>query len=123
MRESSFWSAMRRKVSKYGHFTRIENLAEPGIFDVSYCVGGSEGWIELKVWPRKLRPTQVVWYELRRKAGAKRLWVLVKLDDIHLLAAGDYLRCSSKGQVLSHTLWNSRRQTIEELIKLLRSGV
>lgn len=90
MNESRFWKLLREDILPSGHYSRIENEVDPGTPDVSFCVGGAEGFLELKYRPRYprdpdapmlgdrygVRPTQRVWIRKRLKAGG-RVWFLV----------------------------------------------
>lgn len=92
MKESSLWNKVRKYSRAWGRVDRIENLAGTGQFDVNYCIDGREGWIELKVWPRKYRPSQA---EFARQQYDNRgiAYVLVQVDkNVYLLRAMDYLQ-------------------------------
>lgn len=57
-------------------FTRIETMTEAGIPDVNYCTKfGTEGWIELKIGPPRLKPSQVSWHT-RAIANHRRAFIL-----------------------------------------------
>lgn len=76
MSEAQFWKNVRRAWP--GHAVRIEASrgdAEEGTPDCVLSIGGRGLWIELKVWPEKLRPAQLAWHldGIARGAGA---WVL-----------------------------------------------
>lgn len=74
----------------HGHFDRIENMVGSGMPDVTYCVRGAEGFIELKQikeWPK--RPETVVaiehytsqqriWARQRIAAGG-RVWLMLEV--------------------------------------------
>lgn len=77
MKESSFWSELRPRLPR-GHYTRLESEISPGVFDVSFCVEGIEGFLELKYQRRLsgslglrhgLRTTQLRWAEARLAHG------------------------------------------------------
>ena len=89
MKESGLWATMKKGVSRFGDFQRIESVVGSGVPDVNYCVGGNEGWIELKhvkAWPKRSRTNvpieyrseQPVWWYNRRKAGG-RVWVFIQV--------------------------------------------
>ena len=56
-RESDFWATVRRALTPYGRVVRIESgSTASGIPDVSYCLLGHAGWLELKQvaeWPKR----------------------------------------------------------------------
>ncbi len=93
-------------LSKYGHAVPVESLACPGVPDVNYCLGGLEGWIELKQGRDVLRPTQRLWIRNRLKSHGI-VWLLYRGDDTCYLLDGETaLLCTkpcdylSKGSVL-----------------------
>lgn len=91
MKESSLWNKVRKYSRAWGRVDRIENLAGTGQFDVNYCIAGKEGWVELKVWPRKYRPSQA---EFARQQHENRgiAYVLVQVGrEVYLVRAMDYL--------------------------------
>lgn len=91
MKESSLWNKVRKYSRAWGRVDRIENLAGTGQFDVNYCIDGREGWIELKVWPRKYRPSQAEFARQQHENGGIA-YVLVQVDrEVYLVRAMDYL--------------------------------
>lgn len=55
MSERSLWETVRRHLGPLGDLERVENRAGVGTLDVSYCIAGAEGILELKhlhAWPR-----------------------------------------------------------------------
>lgn len=92
--EQSFWRTAREKLTPYGHFTRIENDGGAGQPDVHFAVEGRTGWLELKVWPNGLLPSQRIWAgEYIRCGGWVRVLVSVRLagrQDVFLLPVGVY---------------------------------
>lgn len=106
MAEKDLWATMRKYVSRYGHFYRIENLTGRGTPDVTYCVARVEGWIELKqlpAWPKRedtvvdvphYTPHQRLWARQRLSAGG-RVYVLLEVVrpvPTYLLLGGEYAR-------------------------------
>lgn len=101
MTESNFWGRVCDHLKPYGELERIENLVGSGTPDVNYCLRGREGWIELKWLPRwpkrestivrfpKLKLTQVLWLERRRRAEG-RAFLLAQVErDVLLLDGRD----------------------------------
>lgn len=98
MSERNLWIRVRRHIGSAGHFERIENGVSTGTPDVSFCVGGVEGFIELKFvsgYPRRggtrllgergLRKEQVAWAIQRCRAGG-RVFALIGVGmDIYLV--------------------------------------
>lgn len=83
MIEGSFWRSLRKRLPP-GHWSRVENPADPGTPDLSFCTGGLEGFLELKYRPTYpsdslpllgdrygLRPTQLLWIPDRIDAGGR----------------------------------------------------
>lgn len=107
-------------VKNWGHFCRIENSVGTGQGDVNYCVDGSEGWLELKVWPREILPTQVNWSTLRLRAGGT-IWVMVQVkDDIYIVNPLAYSRAQTALDVESESIWKLSRDGWGSLRELLR---
>lgn len=56
------------------HWQRIENVAGTGVADVNGCCEGVEFWSESKVAKNgefEIRPDQIAWLTLRRRAGGR----------------------------------------------------
>ena len=73
--EDGFWRKLRA-VLPPGHYTRTENLVQPGMPDVNFCVNGVEGWMELKYTEKfplehPVLMTQDLWIEQHRRAGGR----------------------------------------------------
>jgi hypothetical protein len=73
--EDGFWKELRAVLPR-GHFTRVENLVQPGTPDVNFCVGRIEGWMELKHTDKfplehPVLMTQDLWIEQHRRAGGR----------------------------------------------------
>lgn len=93
MSEHALWSTVRKELSPYGLFKRIENRVEKGTPDVFYAVklgqNYSSGWIELKSiprWPRYGNPVnigltseQAFWLLAAAKRGVN-VFVLLKVS-------------------------------------------
>lgn len=99
MTEKNFWGRVRENLKPYGELERIESLVGSGVPDVNYCLRGREGWIELKWLPRwpkrvsslvrfpKLKLTQVLWLERRRRVEG-RAFLLAQVEHDILLFDG-----------------------------------
>ena len=76
MNEHRFWSELREELPIGGHYVRVENLTAPGTPDLSYCVAGVEGWMELKYTDRfplehPVLRSQSLWIEQRVRSGGR----------------------------------------------------
>jgi hypothetical protein len=92
MTEAGMWKRIRvwgRGVYQL-HLARIENSVGVGQPDVNFGLEGREGWMELKVWPRKLKPSQVIWIEDRVAAGCMPMVMVYLRGEYFLLRAVDY---------------------------------
>lgn len=74
--EKRMWKAILKRWR--GHAVRVEASeggVDPGFPDGILSVGGRGGFIELKVWPEELRPTQLPWHldAIQRGAYARVL--------------------------------------------------
>ena len=78
------------------HFIRIESWTGVGFFDVNGCLNGVEAWAECKqvnkpkrpetlIKSYKIRPAQIAWESLRRRAGGRTFVALMIGDDFCLL--------------------------------------
>lgn len=108
--EQRLWKTVREHVIHWpkSHWQRIENEVGAGQPDVNYCIDGVEGWLELKVWPRKLEPSQILWARTREACGGIT-WVLVKastLMDCLLLHAEDYRVSGNVLDLRSRRRWS-----------------
>jgi len=85
MKEKQVWKILKRYFAKHSaRANRIENLIGSGFPDVNFCLGGFEGWIEIKA-PKapkkaktklfgsnhKLSQEQKNWFLEQIKAGGK----------------------------------------------------
>lgn len=118
--EQGMWKYLRKRLLAWGHFVRVENDVEVGMPDVNFCIDGREGWLELKVWPRELERTQVVW-ALQRTAARGYVRVLVKdpiANDYFLLPVGiydDIQRADDRPQLALSCEWSFKRTGWERL--------
>ena len=101
--EQRLWRRVRKALAPHGRVSRVENPLEPGMPDVSYCLDGVEGWLELKAlpaWPKKpgtivgprlVRPAQRAWW-LRQLAAGGRIYMLLAVGERrpdHVLLTGE----------------------------------
>jgi hypothetical protein len=98
MDEQGFWKKLCRKLPR-GDYSRIESAVTPGFPDVSYCVDGVEGMLELKyraeapkrsttpVFPdnKGLRPQQVAWMCKRLRHGGRVFLAAGLGKDVYLI--------------------------------------
>lgn len=90
--ERNFFEQLKRNLPKAGFkldLQRVENTAGTGTPDVNYCIGGEDGWAELKAWERvrlsgrftvpKLREDQAAWLTRRATVGG-RAWLLCRIN-------------------------------------------
>lgn len=93
MTERALWRSLRRGMGRRWHATRHEDVATPGIPDVSYSCQGYSGWIELKVCvmlgdamvhPR-VRATRFTFAQRRflrdRGAQGADTWLLIAVEN------------------------------------------
>ncbi len=89
------------------HWQRIEGWATVGVFDSNACLRGQEVWVENKeaerpkrkdtlIKAKKVRPSQIAWEYLRRRAGGRLFIALLVEDDLYILK-GEYLRTIRDG--------------------------
>jgi hypothetical protein len=117
--ESSLWLRLRDAVGSTGHWERREFNPIDGVPDVSFCVEGVEGHMELKqidtVPAREdtavfggrtnkgMRESQVAWFHRRMKAGG-RAFILAQVSDRLILMHGSHAK-----QFNGYTLNDFRR--------------
>ena len=103
MSEKNLWTKLRTTIQKMGiggRWERVENGVGSGMPDVSYCVEGGEGWVELKhgAMPGKdstrvfksqrgLDITQINWHLNQHQAGGKS-FILIELDGTYFWFKG-----------------------------------
>ena len=99
MSESSFWTYLRKRLPKGGHYTRIESHdTATGFPDVHYTYHGNSGTIELKDAKRpgakfpfrresELRKSQLDWIRDEVNTGGRVLLALQCGDRVYLLDA------------------------------------
>ncbi len=96
MSEKDLSKYVRDLISRFGHVESHEDRYKTGIPDLSYGVGGINGWIELKYlpsWPtkpeapvklRRFTPAQRNWLQSRGAAGG-HCFLLLQVKDEYLL--------------------------------------
>lgn len=103
MSEKNLWTKLRTTIQKMGiggRWERVENGVGSGMPDVSYCVEGREGWIELKhgAMPSKdstrvfksqrgLDITQINWHLNQHQAGGSS-FILIELGSAYFWFKG-----------------------------------
>lgn len=80
MLEAEFYrNHVKKAFDRWGDHSRVENTAESGTPDISYAVGGLQGWVETKIVRAgclKFEKFQLAWLKKRsRHAHGKNLWV------------------------------------------------
>lgn len=78
MAEADLWKTLRDAMATEGHFDRIENMIGRGMPDVTYCIHGASGFIELKYldhWPRQGKPVV-----LKHFTPQQRNWIRQRLS-------------------------------------------
>lgn len=117
---------------------RVENLIAAGWPDTNYCIGGVEGWIEIKA-PKeparastalfgsnhKLSRDQANWILAQRRAGG-RAWIWIGTDKRRILLPGIYadrLNTMTLDEVLEAAVWsrmNGSKFDKQELIQCFK---
>jgi hypothetical protein len=79
--EKALWATMKRHTEGRVFWTRIENLAVPGIPDLHGVCRGEEAHVELKVakddWHISFEPSQLAWYARYLAHRGRRTFILV----------------------------------------------
>ena len=117
MSEHNLWTMLRNGLGHRGHLVRLEFNPTPGIPDVSYCLKGVEGFIELKhahEFPARsttavfgnqgLRDDQIAWIHTRTRHGG-RVRIIAQVDDQIYLIPGSY--CRQFNEMNGHALAKS----------------
>jgi hypothetical protein len=91
MAEQSTSRLFMSKMTRVGHFTRIENAVATGTPDVAFTLRGASGWVENKWrerWPAKpgdvvtlphYTPAQRIFARDEIRAGG-RVWVFLEIE-------------------------------------------
>lgn len=103
MSEKTDYNLLKKHLpGKRDRIERIENTAGVGTPDINYCIGGTEGWIEMKSPKEPLRANsklfggnhklsqdQKNWFLRQRMAGGKA-WVMIATNKRWMLIDGKY---------------------------------
>jgi len=104
MRESAFWSRLRKGLSPHVHYDRIENSAGNGMPDVTACKRGERWFLELKVFTGKQikwRFSQIKWVQNSLRAGANEVYIVAcdpRREEVFMFAGGDLLQTLAAAQ-------------------------
>jgi hypothetical protein len=110
--EAGFWQLIRKNLKKSFLFTRIENIASPGVPDVFWTSfkDGQSGWIELKIIRgRKMRfgQEQVAWIKRHADLGLNVKILARKDDTIFLWEGSDISEVATQGiETEEKKIWN-----------------
>lgn len=103
MRESLLSASIRQKIKNKGTFTRIENVATPGIPDVHFF-NGKDIWIELKIAKGNFiyfRMSQITWMRNRHKYNGNVV-IICRKDNELLIAHSDTLMGDTCSNLLQY---------------------
>lgn len=84
MRENKLWNRLSPKLKAWGEVSRVENIVEPGMWDIFYTFEAQMGWIETKiVHSNKLyfERFQIPWGRRYWHNGANQMFVLAGFED------------------------------------------
>lgn len=143
MAESNDYKTFKNNVpTLHDRVDRVENGVVVGMFDVNYCFGGVEGWIELKSPTEPKRPTtklfgsnhdvsqdQANWCLRQIKAGGKafvliatnKRWILIDgkhTDEVNRLTVSELIELSewnTTKPVKDKNKWKQLRQLLMTL--------
>ena len=113
-----------------------EDKYSSGIPDLSFGIGGHNGWIELKqvdkygkgdnpiIKPKKYTPIQVNWINKRLKYAKNSCFVFVKVENDYYLFEGGFAKKIAEGQTrawyrVMSTHWYEGRIYPDHLASLL----
>jgi hypothetical protein len=92
-------NSVHRLYQEKCHFFKAEDMQNPGIWDLFYCIDKKEGWAELKYTKNKkkikLRPTQYRWGRQAIDAGRRTFLILCDESEAPgslIFIPGDYIR-------------------------------
>lgn len=117
----------------------IENSAGVGNPDTNYCIHGRDGWIEIKykedypvrpstpVMRNALRPSQIIWFRDRLKAGSRHIFFFIRIStDYYLLGGNCYTEFDSltRGNFGEQSVWwgGVRNCDWDKLFRILEKG-
>lgn len=123
-KESALWRNLRLGMKHRWNAQRHEDRFSEGVPDVSYAIGGRDGWIELKAapqWPVRpttplrvhMTPQQVLWLEQRGRAGNGRCFILLRVDRDYLLLTWHHARAFQEGLTQEELIIRSRKNRWE----------
>ena len=125
MSEKVAYKTLREKMARgLDRIDRVENAMLTGMPDVNYCIGGREGWIEIK-YPtepvrastplfgssHKLSQEQMNWLLRQHQAGGTA-YILIVTDKRWILVDKLYADVINKltlGEILQNCLWESSK--------------
>jgi hypothetical protein len=88
MLEADFYhNDVEPHLRQWGDYNRVESTTESGCPDISYAIGGIQGWIELKILHNDLlyfEKFQLAWLKKRLRHAHTNLWVFAA-DEAKLL--------------------------------------
>lgn len=141
MSESGFWRYIRQGMKDKWNASRHEDITSRGIPDVSFGLGGKNGWIELKILNRQPRELTILrlehftvwqkrWLINRGNAGGN-CWFFLRLGPLtnreYLLF--NYLTIDRIGFItrvemitLSQGYWRGNKIDWDELEQILLAG-
>jgi hypothetical protein len=130
--EAAYWAKLREDLPR-GHYSRVENLLDLGVPDVSFCVGGIQGWLELKYTGRfplehPVLPTQIIWMDRRLRAGGRNIWITVGHKGYTFFIHPEHRRQVSAWPDLETfqdraTLWTLKRRGFKSSFPLQFAGL
>lgn len=105
MSEVSLWRYLKEGMRGRWDACRHTEALSSGVPDVSFGIGGRNGWIELKArhsWPKRadtpvdfdLRLDQAAWLSRRQRYG-DNVWILVRCAREYLLFSGAFAKAIS----------------------------
>jgi len=86
--ESRLWRKVRDGWKLPGLHVRLHRIeagdgeADSGTPDVLVTTEVFYWWVELKIWPNKMRPSQVAWATLNDELGCQKVLILVQRNAV-----------------------------------------
>lgn len=117
MGETTDWKNLRNNLKKpKDRIERIESTVT-GMFDINYCIGGVEGWIELKSPLEPARDTTKLMASKHNVSIDQANWAMTQL------AAGGrayFMISTNKRWILIHGMHadNINKMTVSELLEI-----
>lgn len=139
MNEKTAYRWLREKVFKpYDRVDRLENIAVPGMPDVSYCAAGTEGWIEIKspVEPKrgttalfgsnhKVSQDQKNWF-LRQLRAEGAAYLFICTEQRKMLVHGEYAETINEmtvAQIVDVAKWHRSTNCTPACLRQLRDAL